>query len=58
MDQITLEDIKDAIKRAEEIRKNKINTDKILVGSTSYYSNPDFSLHEFIKTVLKDSGQL
>lgn len=55
---ITLGDVKQAINRADKIRRMKIDTDKMFVGATEYYSNPDFSLHGFIKTVLKDCGQL
>lgn len=58
LEQITLEDVKDAINRADEIRRKKLDKDKMFIGSTDYYTNPDFSLHEFIRTVLKDCGQL
>lgn len=58
LNQITLEDIKMAIKRAETIRKNKAKIDCIRIGNTSVYSNPDFSIHVFLKAVLEDSGDL
>lgn len=58
LEQINLENIKEAIIRADKIREAKINSDKMIIGSTEYYTNPDFSLHEFIKIVLKDCGQL
>ena len=29
----------------------------MIIGSIEYYINPDFSLHEFIKIVLKDCGK-
>jgi len=37
--QITLEDVKSAIQRAEIIRKRKIDADKMFIGSTVYYQN-------------------
>lgn len=58
LSQITLNDVKDAINRAEHIRKSKVKADSIKVGSTVVYSNPDFSIHEFLKFVLKGSGDL
>lgn len=58
LSQITLTDVKDAICRAENIRRNKIKTDSTKVGDTLIYSNPDFSIHEFLKVVFKDSGYL
>ena len=54
--QITLEDVKDAIQRADDIRKRKDQGDSTKIGGTTIYSNPDFSIHEFLKVVLKDSG--
>ena len=56
--QITLEDVKSAIERADNIREGKIDTGKMLIGSTVYYSNPDFSIHEFLKVVLADCGEV
>lgn len=58
LEQITLNDVKEAIERAGRIRKTKITSEKMVIGSTVYYPNPDFSLHEFIRIVLKDCGQL
>lgn len=58
LNQITLIDVKNAIERADKIKSEKSNEDAIKIGSTSIYSNPDFSIHEFIKLVLKDSGDL
>lgn len=54
--QITLDDVKEAIKRADFIRKNKLREDKKNLGNTVVYPNPDFSIHEFLRVVLKDSG--
>jgi len=58
LSQITLEDVKVAIKRAENIRNSKIKEDSKKIGNTEVYSNPDFSIHEFLKVVLEDSGDL
>lgn len=58
LSQITLEDVKEAIKRAETIRKGKVKADSTKIGNTTIYSNPDFSIHEFLKVVLEDSGDL
>lgn len=58
LNQITLEDVKNAIERAGRIKREKRAEDAIIIGSSSIYSNPDFSIHEFLKLVLKDSGDL
>ena len=58
LNQITLDDVKAAIERADNIRRRKANADCILFGNTKTYSNPDFSIHEFLKAVLQDSGDL
>ncbi len=58
LSQITLDDVKEAIRRAEGIRNSKMQTDRMKLGSTVVYPNPDFSIHEFIKVVLEDSGDL
>lgn len=58
LDQITLEDIKNAISRADRIRSGKIDTDKRVIGSTICYPDPDFSIHQFLKVVLADCGEL
>ncbi len=56
--QIKLDDVKMAIHRATRIREGKIDTDKIFVGSSFYYPNPDFTIHDFLKLVLEDCGEL
>lgn len=58
LSQITLKDVNDAIRRAQTIRKSKVKTDSTKLGSTIIYSNPDFSIHEFLRAVLEDSGDL
>lgn len=56
--EISLDDVKAAILRAEKIRQRKMDKDGKQVGETIVYANPDFSIHEFEKKVLKDSGDL
>lgn len=56
--QITLDDVKQAIRRAEQIRAAKLESDRFMVGAVACYGNPDFSLHEFLKIVLHDCGEL
>ncbi|WP_461205020.1 RloB domain-containing protein [Clostridium sp. DL1XJH146] len=56
--QITLDDVKKAIIRADKIRERKLETDKMIVASSTCYSNPDFSIHQFLKFVLKDCKEL
>jgi hypothetical protein len=56
--QITIDDVKDAILRADKIRRDKLPEDVKHIGTSLIYSNPDFSLHEFLKIVLQDSGDL
>jgi len=58
LSQISLEDVKDAIRRAEQIRSNKLESDRKLINGVVCYDNPDFSLHNFIKVVLKECGEL
>lgn len=55
---VSLGDVKDAIRRAEQIKARKLESDCFMVGSVACYDNPDFSLHEFLKIVLKDCGEL
>jgi len=57
LEKIELDDIKKAIERATKIREGKISDDKVVLGSTIYYANPDFSIHEFLKKVLIDCGE-
>lgn len=51
--QITLDDVYDAISRAESIKASKLGDD---VHRTSkgaeYYDNPDMSIHIFLKELL------
>ncbi len=58
LSQISLKDVKDAIGRAEHTRNSKVRTDGTNVRNTVVYSNPDFSIHEFLRAVLEDSGDL
>lgn len=52
--QITLEDVRHAIRRADQIRNREIGIRLLYVG----HCHPDFSLHNFIKIVLQDCGEL
>ena len=56
--QITLDDVKSAIKRAEQIRASKLETDRFMLSSVACYNNPDFSIHDFLKIVLQDCNEL
>ncbi|MCR6547215.1 RloB domain-containing protein [Dehalobacterium formicoaceticum] len=56
--QITLEDVRHAIRRADQIRAGKLESDCFMVDSVACYGNPDFSLHDFLKIVLQDCGEL
>jgi len=58
LNQITLDDVKKAIKRAENIRKRKLSNDARRIGQTKVYQNPDFLIHVFLRNVLLDSGDL
>lgn len=55
--QITLDNVKLAIHRAEEIRAQKLESDKHQAGNTDWYDNPDFSIGQFLKKVLEDAGE-
>lgn len=56
LDQISLQEIKDAISRAEKIKARKIKEDVKKIEKSLVYSNPDFSIHKFLKRVLVESG--
>lgn len=58
LDQITLEDIKKAISRAEHIvsQRNSDSTPNILYGYKWYSNNPSLSLHNAIKKILTECG--
>lgn len=58
LQQITLEDVKLAIQRAEKIRASKLPGDAQKVGDSICYDNPDLSIHEFVKMVLVDCGEM
>ena len=53
-EKITLDDVKDAIRRAQKILKQKLPGDAKQFGSITCYDNPDFSIHTFIKTVFSE----
>lgn len=52
--QICIDDVKEAISRADIIRSHKIKTDGIKIENTVYYPNPDFSINEFLKIVFSE----
>ena len=54
LSQISLDDVKAAIKRADRIKRSKDFRDAHHVNSTVYYNNPDLSIHEFISKVIND----
>lgn len=56
--QITLENVRAAIRRADQIRANKLKTDCFRIGDVNCYSNPDFSLHDFMRIVLQDCREI
>lgn len=55
---ISLDDVKDAIRRAEQIRARKLESDCFVVGSFACYDNPDWYRHEFLKIVFKDCREM
>jgi len=57
LEQISLADVKSAIKRADEIRRMKLATDEIRIQDVRVYTNPDFSIQDFLKEVLIDCGE-
>lgn len=57
--QIEIEDIKNAIKNAEEIMKNKLKEDQINVRNRFYYyNNPSMNINEFFRELFKECGML
>ncbi|HZJ83532.1 MAG TPA: RloB domain-containing protein [Clostridia bacterium] len=56
--QITLDDVKNAIGRANKIKSRKMPEDGRSIEGDLIYENPDFSIHQFIETVLKDCSEL
>lgn len=55
LNQISLDDVKKAIERAATVRQNKSDHGR-RIGQYQVYSNPDFSIHEFVKIVLIGTG--
>ena len=50
LEQISIEDIKNAVKNAAEIMSSKLENDKIYVKKGfEYYSNPSMSINDFFK---------
>jgi len=57
LSRITLMDVKNAIRRAEAIRGKKVHGDEKRLSGHICYDNPDFSIHEFLKTVFEECGE-
>jgi len=57
LEQIELSDVKTAIRHAQFIRSQKLPQDAKRVGKTSYFDNPDLSIHEFIVKVFSECGE-
>lgn len=57
LNQITLDDVRNAIRRADMIRASKPETDAKNLHGAICYDNPDFSLHEFLRIVLRECGE-
>lgn len=56
--QITLDDVRSAIHRADAIRSAKPASDAKNIHGAICYGNPDFSLHAFLRTVLMEVGEI
>lgn len=56
--QITLDDVRSAIHRADAIRSAKPSSDAKTIHGAICYGNPDFSLHTFLRTVLMEVGEI
>ncbi len=58
LDQISLDNVKTAILRADEIKNSKLKSDMVITGQTEHYGNPDFSINYFLRQVLTESGDI
>ena len=58
IEQIEIEDIKSAIKRANKIKEQKLEEDKKEIHGYEYYSNPYLNIQTFISELLKISTKL
>ena len=56
--QITLDDVRSAIHRADAIRSAKPSSDAKNIHGAICYGNPDFSLHTFLRAVLMEVGEI
>ncbi|MCL2573557.1 MAG: RloB family protein [Defluviitaleaceae bacterium] len=57
LEKISLDDIKTALHNANRIRDGKLKSDTNKVGAICFYSNPDLSIHSFIKNIFKECGE-
>jgi len=53
---ITVDDVKDAVHRAERIRIGKLPSDGKKYGKHKCYDNPDLLVHIFVKDVFRQCG--
>ena len=60
IEQITIDDVKDAVIRAERIRRNaeQNGVPHIVAGKYRYYDNPDLSLQVFVRKLLELCGKM
>lgn len=57
VEKITLSEVKDAVRRAERIRSQKLPEDAKDIFGVTCYDNPDLSIHEFIVKVFDECGE-
>ena len=57
LEQITLSDVKTAIRHAKRIREQKLPGDAEKICDRNCYNNPDLSIHEFIIKVFLDCSE-
>ncbi len=61
LDKLTLDDVKSAIKRADKLTQQNINSHKPLInhsGYSYYRDNPSLSINEVVKRILTECGVL
>lgn len=57
VNQISIKDIKNAIKNAQEIMNSKIDSDKIVLNSRFYYyNNPCMNIRKFFEELFREIG--
>ncbi|HPO27447.1 MAG TPA: RloB family protein [Petrotogaceae bacterium] len=58
LSQITLDNVKQAITNAKQIRSSKTGNIIKKLDNWCFYPEPDLHIHEFIEYILKDCGEL